>query len=58
MPGAAVSEMARRHGTSPQHLFVWRKAAHAGLLGLAANEAPLFVPVATELRPAWRPLKR
>jgi hypothetical protein len=26
-PGAVVSEMARRHEISPQHLFAWRKAA-------------------------------
>ena len=51
-PGAVVSEVARRHGISPQHLFVWRKAARAGLLSLPADEAPLFVPVVAELRRA------
>ena len=51
-PGAVVSEVARRHGISPQHLFAWRKAARAGLLSLPADEAPLFVPVVTEPRPA------
>lgn len=51
-PGAVVSEVARRHGISPQHLFVWRKAARAGVLSLPADEAPLFVPVMTELRGA------
>ena len=50
--GAVVSEVARRHGISPQHLFVWRRAARAGVLGLPADEAPLFVPVVTELRGA------
>src|SRR5215813_9762010 len=25
-PGAVVSEVARRHGISPQHLFVWRNS--------------------------------
>jgi len=49
-PGAVVSEVARRHGISPQHLFGWRKAARAGLLSLPAEEAPLFVPVVTEPR--------
>src|ERR1700686_2033136 len=49
-PGAVVSEVARRHGISLQHLFAWRKAARAGLLSLPADEAPLFVPVVTELR--------
>ena len=50
--GAVVSEVARRHGISPQHLFGWRKAARAGALSLPADEAPLFVPVVTELRGA------
>jgi transposase len=49
MPGAVVSEVARRHDMSPQHLFVWRKAARAGLLTLPADEAPLFVPVVREI---------
>src|SRR5262249_61819395 len=44
-PGAVVSEVARRHGMSPQHLFAWRKAARAGLVTLPAVEAPVFVPV-------------
>ena len=26
-PGAVVSEVARRHGMSPQHLFTWRRQA-------------------------------
>jgi transposase len=49
-PGAVVSEVARRNDISPQHLFAWRKAARAGLLSLPADEAPMFVPVVTELR--------
>ena len=47
---AVVSEVARRHDISPQHLFAWRKAARAGLLSLPADEAPLFVPVVTQPR--------
>ena len=43
-PGAVVSEVARQHDISPQHLFVWRKAARAGLLSLPPDEAPAFVP--------------
>src|ERR1700741_4773982 len=31
-PGAVVSEVARRHEISPQHLAAWRKAARHGLL--------------------------
>ena len=49
-PGVVVSEVARRHGISPQHLFAWRKAARAGVLSLPADEAPLFG--VTELRGA------
>jgi transposase len=48
-PGAVVSEVARRHDMSPQHLFAWRKAARAGLLTLPADGAPMFVPVVREI---------
>jgi transposase len=44
-PSAVVSEVARRHEISPQHLFGWRKAARAGRLALPADEAAMFVPV-------------
>jgi transposase len=50
VPGAVVSEVARRHDISPQHLFAWRKAARSGLLSLPADEAALFVPVVTPRR--------
>ena len=49
-PGAVVSEVARRHHITPQHLFAWRKAARAGRLTLPAEEAPMFVPVVTTIR--------
>jgi transposase len=51
-PGVVASDVARRHGISPQRLFGWRKAARAGELSLPADEAPLFVPVVTELHGA------
>ena len=44
-PGAVVSDVARRHEISPQHLFAWRKAARDGRLALPADEAAMFVPV-------------
>jgi transposase len=47
--GAVVSEVARQHDLSPQHLFAWRKAARAGLLTLASDPALQFVPVVTEV---------
>jgi transposase len=50
--GAVVSEVARRHGISPQHLFGWRKAARAGLLSMPGDQTPLFFPVVTDPRPA------
>jgi transposase len=49
-PGAVVSEVARRHDISPQHLFMWRKAARAGQLSLPMDDAPAFIPVVTEAR--------
>jgi transposase len=48
-PGAIVSEVARRHDISPQHLFAWRKAARGGALSLPADTAPLFIPVMADL---------
>ena len=40
-PGAIVSEVARRHGMSPQHLFTWRRQARR-----EAGDPPLaFTPV-------------
>ena len=44
-PGAVVSEVARRYDISPQHLFVWRKAARAGQLILPMDDAPALIPV-------------
>src|SRR2546428_8749694 len=49
-PGAVVSEVARRHDITPQHLFAWRKAARAGRLTLPAEQAPMLVPVVTTIR--------
>ena len=40
-PGAVVSEVARRNGMSPQHLFTWRRQARR-----EADDHPLaFTPV-------------
>ena len=45
VPGAVVSEVARRHDLTPQHLFSWIKAAKAGRFALPARDEPDFVPV-------------
>jgi transposase len=49
-PGAVVSEVARRHDISSQHLFIWRKAAPPGQMIPPMDDAPAFVPVVTEIR--------
>jgi transposase len=40
-PGAVVSEVARRNGMSPQHLFTWRRQARRE----ADNDPLAFTPV-------------
>ena len=40
-PGAVVSEVARRNGLSPQHLFTWRRQARRE----ADNHPLAFTPV-------------
>ena len=42
-----MSEVARQHELTPQHLFAWRKAARQGRLALPAEAAPMFVPIVT-----------
>ena len=51
-PGVRVSEVARRHRISPQHLTLWRRAAREGRLSSSGSEekakdAP-FVPLAID----------
>ena len=49
LPGASVSEVARRHGLVPQHLTSWRRAARDGRLALPGDDgAPTFVPLLVE----------
>ena len=42
-PDAIVSQVARRHGATPQQLFTWRREAR-----LKAETSPLFVPAIVE----------
>jgi transposase len=41
-PGAVVSEVARRHGLTPQQVFTWRRLARRA--AEAAGALPAFVP--------------
>jgi transposase len=52
--GVSVSEVARRHGLSPQQLFGWRREARASFLE-ARNAVPTDRPAAN---PAPRPRRR
>ncbi len=42
VPGVAVSEVARRHGLTPQQLFAWRRDARCK--SAKSEEEPAFVP--------------
>jgi transposase len=47
-PNASVSEVARRNGLTPQHLFRWRHEAKAGRLVLPADDAAAFAAVVVD----------
>lgn len=59
IPGAVVSEVARRHDLSPQQLFGWRREARQAF-GRVGAEPASFVPVVVEAppKPAPRPEPR
>jgi transposase len=44
VPGAIVSDVARRNGLSPQQLFTWRREARHHQVAPAPKAAPVFVP--------------
>jgi transposase len=48
VPGAVVSDVARRHGLSPQQLFTWRRQARRPAVASAETEAPIFVPAVVD----------
>ena len=50
-PGAVVSQVARRHGMAPQHLFTWIRQARRPL-SRTKEPAPLFVPALVEAAPS------
>ena len=55
-PGAVVSEVARRHGLSPQQLFGWRRQARQPEAPSTNTAAPLFVPAVSVRAPRVWPL--
>jgi transposase len=42
--GAVISEVARRHGLSPQQLFTWRRDARRASAAISEEEVAQFVP--------------
>jgi transposase len=56
-PGAVVSEVARRHGLTPQQVFTWRRQAR-GVSVAAPIEATQFVPAVIEAIPPEHAGKR
>jgi transposase len=54
-PGAIVTEVARQHDISPQHLHLWRRQAKAGRLVLPlSDDDVMFVPVMLDRRGGGR----
>jgi transposase len=56
VPGASVSDVARRWQVCSQQVFTWRREARAGHLALASETAasaaaPGFVPIVAETQP-------
>jgi transposase len=51
--GAVISEVARRHGLSPQQLFGWRSRLRDAVKGSApsSDATPAFVPAIVEDEP-------
>lgn len=56
-PGVVVSEVARRHGLTPQQLFGWRRAARRSAEANDDIGSPRFVPAVVE-HPKPAPVRR
>jgi transposase len=46
--GAIISEVARRHGLTPQQLFTWRREAQRAAAEISEREIAQFVPAIVE----------
>jgi transposase len=58
VPGAVVSEVARRHGLTPQQLFGWRRQARRPAATSPDTEALQFVPAVVEAALPARAVRR
>ena len=56
-PRAVVSEIARRHGLTPQQVFGWRRAARRTVDGDGEAGSPRFVPAVVE-HPKPEPVRK
>jgi transposase len=56
--GAVVSEIARRHGLTPQQLFTWRRQARTAATTADQEKSPQFVPAVVEAALPARPVRR
>ena len=57
-PGAIVSEVARRHGLTPQQVFTWRRQVRKVAPQPTESEAPTFVPAVVETALPSRPARK
>ena len=57
-PGVVVSEVARRHGLSPQQLFGWRRQARQPGVTGTDPAAPQFVPAVIKAQLAEATVRR
>jgi transposase len=57
-PGAVVSEVARRHGLSPQQLFGWRRQARQATATSMDTDTLRFVPAVVEAPSPERAVRR
>ena len=58
VPGAVVSDVARRHGLTPQQLFGWRRQARQPVTAGTDAEGPRFVPAVVEAQIPERKVRR
>ena len=58
-PGAVVSEVARRHGLTPQQVFTWRREARGATQAnvVEGDDRPAFVPAVLAAPPPAEPKK-